>query len=45
VKGHHKGEKKMCHILNARTDELARSYNSNICKPPQNPFHYPLIMR
>jgi hypothetical protein len=41
VKGHYKGEQELCHLLNVRVDELARSYNSNIRKPPQNPLPLP----
>lgn len=41
VKGHYKGEQALCHLLNAKADDLARSYNSIIRKSPVNSLPLP----
>jgi len=41
VKGHYKGEQALCHLLNAKADDLARSYNSIIRKSPMNSLPLP----
>ena len=38
MKGHYKGEQKLCHFLNARADELARKYGP---PPPKSPLPLP----